>query len=105
MKAHIRNREFYKILSVLETGAEQGMWTWERYRSWMEKQRNWFRPDVTVDSADEENADAVAAALPPARPASSGITKSPPPGPPADTDRIVIEPDDISWEDLLKTLK
>ncbi len=105
VKAHIRNREFYKILSVMETGAEQGMWTWQRYRSWMEKQRQWFRPDTTTDSADAENADAGAAALPPAQLVSPGSTKKPPPGPPADTDRIVIEPDDISWEDLLKTLK
>lgn len=105
VKAHIRNREFYKILSVMETGAEQGMWTWQRYRSWMEKQRHWFRPDTTVDSADAENADAGAAALPPARPVSPGTTKRPPPRPPADTDRIVIEPDEISLEDLLKTLK
>jgi len=105
VKAHIRNREFYKILSVMETGAEQGMWTWQRYRSWMEKQRQWFRPDTTADSADAENADAGAAALPPARPVSPGTTKRPPPRPPADTDRIVIEPDEISLEDLLKTLK
>jgi twitching motility protein PilT len=105
VKAHIRNREFYKILSVMETGAEQGMWTWERYRSWLEKQRKWFRPDATVDSADEENADAGPAALPPTRPASPGAAKRPPVGPPADSDRIVIEPDEISWEELLKTLK
>jgi twitching motility protein PilT len=105
VKAHIRNREFYKILSVMETGAEQGMWTWERYRSWMEKQRKWFRPDAAVDSADEENTDAGAAALPPARLPSPGTAKRPPAGPSADTDRIVIEPDEISWEELLKTLK
>ncbi|MHB9099835.1 MAG: type IV pilus twitching motility protein PilT, partial [Syntrophales bacterium] len=57
VKAHIRNREFYKILSVMETGADQGMWTWERYRGWMEKQRHWFRPHATTDSADAETAD------------------------------------------------
>jgi twitching motility protein PilT len=105
VKAHIRNREFYKILSVMETGAEQGMWTWERYHSWLEKQRKWFRPDDTVDSADAENADTGVAALPPARPASPGATKRPPAGLPAEPDRIVIEPDEISWEELLKTLK
>jgi twitching motility protein PilT len=105
VKAHIRNREFYKILSVMETGAEEGMWTWQRYRGWMEKQRQWFRPNATADSADEENADARTVALPPARPVSSGTTKAPPPSSPSDTDRIVIEPDEVSLADLLKELK
>jgi twitching motility protein PilT len=105
VKAHIRNREFFKILSVMETGADQGMWTWQRYRGWMEKQRQWFHPDATADSADEENADAGAAALPPARPVSPGTAKIPAARPPADTDRIVIEPDEGSWEDILKALK
>src|SRR5882762_4000557 len=30
VKAHIRNRDYFKIMSVLETGAEQGMWTFQR---------------------------------------------------------------------------
>ena len=81
------------------------MWTWQRYRSWMEKQRQWFRPDATADSADAENADTGAATLPPARPASRGTTKTPPPRSPADTDRIVIEPFEESLADLLKKLK
>jgi twitching motility protein PilT len=105
VKAHIRNREFFKILSVMETGAEEGMWTWQRYRSWMEKKRNWFRPHTTADSADAENADVEAAALPPVWPASMGPTKTPPPRSSSDTDRIVIEPDDVSLADLLKELK
>jgi hypothetical protein len=71
----------------------------------MEKQRQWFRPDPTADSADAENADAGVAALPPARPASRGAGKAPPPSPPDDTDRIVIEPVEDSLADLLKKLK
>ncbi|MHB8907418.1 MAG: type IV pilus twitching motility protein PilT [Syntrophales bacterium] len=105
VKAHIRNREFYKILSVMEMGADHGMWTWERYRSWMEKQRQWFRPHATTDSADAENEEAEVAALLPARPASRGTTKAPPPHSPGDMDRIVIEPDGASLADLLKELK
>ena len=111
VKAHIRSREFYKILSVMETGAEQGMWTWQRYRGWMEKRRQWFRPDATVDSADEEGSDVGATALPPARPAA-GAKPPPPgtattstPGPVADPGRIVIEPVEGGLEDLLKKLE
>jgi twitching motility protein PilT len=47
VKAHIRNREFFKIISALETGAEQGMWTFARYRAWLEKRTQWHVPGAT----------------------------------------------------------
>ncbi len=111
VKAHIRNREFYKIMSAMETGAEQGMWTWHRYRVWMEKRKQWFSPDATADSADEESPDAPATSLPPARPAAGA--KVPAPGtdkpatshPSAGEDRIVIEPVEGGLTDLLKKLE
>jgi twitching motility protein PilT len=56
VKAHIRNREFFKITSVLETGAEQGMWTFARYRAWMEKRTQWYLPGTTggvMEGTDE----------------------------------------------------
>jgi twitching motility protein PilT len=58
VKAHIRNREFFKIASVLETGAEQGMWTFPRYRQWMEKRTQWFIPGdaARFDAADVPHA-------------------------------------------------
>jgi len=34
----IRNRDFFKIQNTLETGLEQGMFTYLRYRSWLDKQ-------------------------------------------------------------------
>ena len=49
IKAYIRNRDFFKIPSALETGAEYGMWTLERYRAWMQKRTKW----VTTMPADE----------------------------------------------------
>jgi twitching motility protein PilT len=111
VKAHLRNREFYKILSVLETGAEQGMWTWQRYRGWMEKRRQWFSPDAAADAADAEASDPGAAALPSARPVS-GVKPSAPetakgsaPNPPVQVGRIVIEPVEGGLTDLLKRLE
>src|SRR5262249_22486064 len=32
----IRNRDFFKIISAIETGAEHGMWSFQRYRSWLD---------------------------------------------------------------------
>jgi twitching motility protein PilT len=54
VKAHIRSRDFFKITSVMETGAEQGMWTFPRYRSWLERRTQWFIPE----SAKGEGGDA-----------------------------------------------
>jgi twitching motility protein PilT len=51
VKAHIRNRDFFKISSVLETGADQGMWTFARYRSWLEKRTQWFIPGTAQEPA------------------------------------------------------
>src|SRR5207245_5560593 len=36
VKAHIRNRDYFRIMSVLETSAEHGMWTSQRYCQWLD---------------------------------------------------------------------
>ncbi|MDB6017043.1 MAG: Twitching motility protein PilT [Pedosphaera sp.] len=41
IKNFIRRGEFFKIMSVMETGAEQGMWTFQRYRTWLNAKKNW----------------------------------------------------------------
>jgi twitching motility protein PilT len=50
----IRNREFFKIQSFLETGAESGMWTYARYRTWLDKRANFHvlsrEPDAEEDA-------------------------------------------------------
>lgn len=56
VKAFIRNRDFFKIPQVLETGGEHGMWTFERYQNWLNRQTRWHvagRPD---EAPDEEPA-------------------------------------------------
>jgi len=40
IKNFIRNRDFFKIISTLETGAAEGMWTFARYRNWLDKRTN-----------------------------------------------------------------
>lgn len=102
VKSFIRNRDFFKIISSLETGAEHGMWTFQRYRTWLENRTNWHLPGKSTEAADAEPAEAspVPPVLPafaatarnpkpdkrPAAPAPPG-TGAPPPG------RIEIEPD------------
>jgi len=39
VKNYIRNGDFFKIIQTMETGAEQGQWTWQRYGTWLESKR------------------------------------------------------------------
>jgi twitching motility protein PilT len=70
VKNFIRTGDLFKIASALETGAEHGMWSFARYRAWLEKRTNWFLPDETPEAPDSEPEDVGApelrAALPPA---------------------------------------
>src|SRR5437867_4356893 len=67
VKSFIRNRDFFKIVSALETGADHGMWTFQRYRTWMEKRANWYIPDPNAEPPDSEAGDIAVAptTLPP----------------------------------------
>jgi twitching motility protein PilT len=47
VKNYIRNGDFFKIAQIMEVGAEQGMWTWARYQTWMEKKKEWHIPDAS----------------------------------------------------------
>src|SRR5437868_5318032 len=53
VKNFIRRGEFHQIASVMETGADHGMWTFARYRNWMSAKKDWYIPPKT--SANEGN--------------------------------------------------
>lgn len=55
VKYSIRQREFHNITSMMETGAERGLWTFQRYRAWMEKRTQWFIPDSQSEPPDTES--------------------------------------------------
>src|SRR5438093_4184922 len=64
VKNFIRNRDFFKIASSLETGAEHGMWSFQRYRSWVESRTNWYIPGQSPEPPDTELLEAPPAAPP-----------------------------------------
>jgi twitching motility protein PilT len=81
VKMFIRNREFFKINQVMETGADAGMWTFTRYQTWLSKRTTWHLPNASDEAPDAEPAEA-APALPRAeRPRDASGTLSPPPIP------------------------
>jgi twitching motility protein PilT len=54
VKNFIRNRDFFKIASAIETGAEHGMWSFQRYRAWLEARNNWSIPGQSAEGPDTE---------------------------------------------------
>lgn len=43
-KGAIRAGQFSQIATVLQTGADHGMWTFERYQQWMAHKKDWVLP-------------------------------------------------------------
>src|SRR5437899_3002596 len=64
VKNFIRNRDFFKIASFLETGPEHGMWSLHQYRAWLDKRKDWYRPGETPEPPDSEPAEHPAPATP-----------------------------------------
>jgi len=108
VKAFIRNRDFFKLPQALETGAESGMWSFERYQAWMSKRTQWHLPSADDEAPDPEEAAGSGAPLPVSPVTRVGAPEARPPGPAADSKRpagpIEIEPVDGGLEELIKRL-
>lgn len=116
VKNFIRNRDFFKIISALETGADHGMWSFHRYRTWLENRKNWHIPDENSESPDSEPGETPPVLTPlPAKTAAPPASKEaePPSAPPSTPaappparpgGRIEIEPVEGGFEKILKKL-
>jgi len=112
VKNFIRTREFFKIATAIETGADHGMWTFQRYAKWLDSRTNFFVPEKSAEPPDSEPADdaPAATALPPlmTAPKAEKTTASPnlPRKPGAgEVHRIEIEPDETGFGKILKPPK
>jgi twitching motility protein PilT len=47
----IRAGQFGQIANVIQSGGEEGMWTFDRYQRWMEQHREWVRPAAPAAAA------------------------------------------------------
>lgn len=112
-KAHIRAGEFSRIASAMETGADNGMWTWQRYQSWLEKRTQWHIADANEQAEPESVLEADA--LPPlpmqmAGPKATRVAEKPAApssaGVPSRTGHpIEIEPVEGGLTELIKKLE
>lgn len=48
VRAAIRSNQMSQIFSMIQTGAAEGMWTFDRYSKWMEQKQEWVRPQKGV---------------------------------------------------------
>src|SRR5437016_2721038 len=62
VKNFIRNRDFFKIISAIEAGGEHGMWSFQRYRSWLEGRKSWHVPGENSEPPDSEATEAASPA-------------------------------------------
>lgn len=119
VKNFIRTREFFKIITSIETGADHGMWTFARYNRWLDGRTNFYIPGQNPESPEDKAPDDLPAAtpLPLSAPASRPMgtpkvdrplgSNSPASSPrPASTGgdarRIEIDPDDSGFGKILR---
>jgi len=108
VKNFIRNRDFFKIVSAIEAGGEHGMWSFQRYRTWLDNRTNWHIPGQSADSAESELAESTSPPPAPIAPAvKSGkpeLRLSLPPSlsPEKSSSRIEIEPVESDFGKILK---
>jgi twitching motility protein PilT len=112
VKNFIRTREYYKVVSALETGAEHGMWTFQRYMKWLDNRKSWHVPGQSPEPPDTEPAETEAsvgrAPVFPIAPKGAGAgthhavattaRRATAPG----VQRIDIEPDESEFGKILK---
>jgi twitching motility protein PilT len=82
-KGTIRAGQFGHLANVIQSGGEEGMWSFDRYQRWMEQHHDWVLPQAAPQSA----LPAVTSAAPP-------TPRMPPPSAPA------TEETEIATEDL-----
>ncbi|HTV42965.1 MAG TPA: PilT/PilU family type 4a pilus ATPase [Candidatus Sulfotelmatobacter sp.] len=120
VKNFIRTREFFKIITSIETGADHGMWTYQRYARWLDGRTNFYIPGQSPESADDKVPDdqPVAASLPLSAPVSrpsaapkqdrplGGTAPAAAPRPAStgggDVRRIEIDPDESGFGKILR---
>jgi twitching motility protein PilT len=103
-RALIRQGQFFKLPTVLESGAADGCWSMARYRAWLDAKQEWARPaDPAGDDAGAEPEVPAPVQLPLPSPASAGARPKAVRGAavqsPGSEDGVLVlddEPDDLA---------
>ncbi len=71
-RANIRSGQMSQISSTLQTGGEDGMWSFDRYQKWISQKRDWVRPSQAAPLVDRPDPSATM----PKSPILTGMRKS-----------------------------
>jgi twitching motility protein PilT len=56
----IRSGNFSQLANVIQSGGDNGMWSFDRYQRWMSQHKEWVRPSAAMAVVDDSPAAAVA---------------------------------------------
>jgi len=96
-KGAIRSGQFSQIANVIQSGGDDGCWTFDRYQRWMDAQREWTRAPPTAAIPDDIPAPPMAMKAP-AKPAR------PPAAAPGDPIEISID-EEVDLTELAKRIE
>jgi twitching motility protein PilT len=105
----IRTGNFSQLANVLQSGGEEGMWTFDRYQRWMEQVSDWVRPAPAAMSNPVEERNLFDAS--PHKPAIKPVPFPPAPTKPTParsvmTDEVIDVPsEDLDLADLAELAK
>jgi twitching motility protein PilT len=116
VRAMVRQGHFFKLSTALETGGNEGCWTFARYREWLERRTDWYVPPAVPAEPAPPEPEAEPLPAAPARPAkrfTPGVaggkpqprTEREPGAPPGDGGVLAIDEADEDLASILSELE
>ena len=104
----IRNGNFSHLANVLQSGADEGMWSFERYQRWIDQNADWRRPATAASPRPAETVPgsfvSQAAPVPPASsvpsPPARRAASPPRPAPASGEDVIEVPAEELGLQEL-----
>jgi twitching motility protein PilT len=84
----IRSGNFSQLSNVIQSGGDDGMWSFDRYQRWMSQHKEWVRPSAATAVVDDPPATVVTRASIPKSPVKGTPVRTP-----TDNAEIVIDED------------
>jgi twitching motility protein PilT len=100
-KGAIRSGQLSQIANVIQSGGDDGMWTFDRYQRWMEQQRDWTRAPPPSAVPDEAAVPQMALKAPP----KESRTTAPPPVPSEHGPIEIPIDDEVDLTELAKRIE
>lgn len=94
VRALVRQGQFFKLASAMETGAAEGSFTFSRYGEWLAKKTDFVQPSASLESVTE--------APPPSLPALKPVARR---APVSDEGALVINEEDDDLSSIIEELE